>query len=199
MTTSSDTSEPTDSTPGNAALRRLLDGEPPIPGRERYQPLRMGLIGIWEYSEQEFFFHDGRLILRGRNGSGKTKALETTSPLLLDAILNARRLDPFGNSARSMRDNLLYRGRTQQVGYVWTEYGRITEDGSHDFVTIGIGMHALESQPKGIRPAWYFITPKRIGTDFSLYSEDRAPLLRTGLEEILGRDALFERAKDYRV
>lgn len=197
MISSSDTGAPTTPRPGTTALWRLLDGELPIPGRERYQPLRMGLIGIWEYDEEEFSFHDGRLILRGRNGSGKTKALEVTSPLLLDAILSARRLDPFGNSARSMRDNLLYRGRIQQVGYVWTEYGRVAQDGSHDFVTIGIGMHALETQKK-IRPPWFFITPKRIGTDFSLYDADRAPLLKAGLENVLGKEAVLERARDYR-
>src|SRR5689334_13710943 len=77
------------------ALSALLAGHPPRPGRSRFQPLRMGMIGIWQYDEQEFLFHRGRLVLRGRNGSGKTKVLEVTSPFLFDANLTARRLDPF--------------------------------------------------------------------------------------------------------
>jgi hypothetical protein len=82
----------------NDALKRLLTGRLPIPCRDRFQPLRLGLYGIWEYEEQEFFFHDGRLILRGHNGSGKTKVLEVSSPFLFDGELTARRLDPFGNA-----------------------------------------------------------------------------------------------------
>ncbi|MCT9934528.1 TIGR02680 family protein [Planotetraspora sp. A-T 1434] len=184
--------------PGVRALERILAGEPPIPTRTRYQPLRMGMIGIWQYEEQEFVFYDGKLILRGHNGSGKTKALEVTSPLLLDAIINARRIDPFGNAARSMRDNLLYGGHNQQVGYVWTEYGRIAEDGSHQYLTIGIGMHALATHAKGLYASWFFTTPQRVGRDFSLWDDEERPRLRKGLEAVLGESCVHKRAKDYR-
>ncbi|MFB6555500.1 hypothetical protein [Streptomyces sp. NPDC056405] len=128
---------PTDRSPA-LALQRILDGELPVPERERFQQLRLGLIGMWEYEEQEFVSYRNGLILRGRNGAGKTKVMEVTSPLLLDALLSARRLDPFGSTARPMRDNLLHRGRSHRVGYTWCEYGRVTEDGSYEFITIGI-------------------------------------------------------------
>ncbi|MFD9551734.1 TIGR02680 family protein [Nocardia salmonicida] len=182
--------------PGAAALHRILSGQPPIPVQSRYQPLRMGMIGIWEYEEQEFVFYDGKLILRGRNGSGKTKALEVTSPLLFDAVLNARRIDPFGNASRSMRDNLLFGGRDQQVGYVWTEYGRVADDGSHEFFTIGIGMHAMASRPKLVK--WFFATHRRIGIDFALWDSVKRPHVQKQLEPILGEQCVFDRAKDYR-
>ena len=58
-----------------AALESIKTGMPPIPSAERFKPLRLGLIGLWEYENDEFCFHDGRLALLGRNGSGKTKIL----------------------------------------------------------------------------------------------------------------------------
>lgn len=33
---------------------------------------RIGLIDFWYYDDEEFTFIDGRLLLRGANGSGKS-------------------------------------------------------------------------------------------------------------------------------
>ncbi|MFD7645948.1 TIGR02680 family protein [Kitasatospora sp. NPDC059795] len=170
----------------------------PIPESRRLQPLRLGLIGIWEYGVQEFVFHGGRLILRGRNGSGKTKVMEATSPLLLDAILSARRLDPFGTTARTMQDNLLHRGRKHRVGYSWCEYGRITDDGTHEFVTIGIGMRASTSHKEVLHKPWFFVTSQRVGQDFQLLNEHGQPLLRKHLELLLEPNSVFAERKQYR-
>ncbi|WP_198358117.1 TIGR02680 family protein [Streptomyces fildesensis] len=188
---------PTDRTP-TPALQRILDGELPVPGRERFQQLRLGLIGIWEYEEQEFISYRNGLILRGRNGAGKTKVMEVTSPLLLDALLSARRLDPFGSTARPMRDNLLHRGRSHRVGYSWCEYGRVTEDGSYEFVTVGIGMRGSTSVKGGVHKPWFFVTAKRLGQDFSLLNEQRQPYLRKQLAVRLGPDDVFEDRRAYR-
>jgi uncharacterized protein (TIGR02680 family) len=179
-------------------LTTLLSGSAPIPTSTRFKPLRLGLMGIWQYGNEEFRFHDGRLILRGRNGSGKTKVLEVTSPFLLDANLSARRLDPFGNNARSMRENLLYGGRTHQIGYVWCEYGRITEDGSAEYRTIGAGMRARETK-SGAPESWYFITPLRVGVDFSLCDNAERPFDGGELANRLGDsdDTVFTKAEDY--
>ncbi|MFJ1754622.1 TIGR02680 family protein [Kitasatospora sp. NPDC088134] len=186
-------------TPRDESLQALLEGRLPLPARERFQPLRMGLLGIWEYDEQEFFFHDGKLILRGHNGSGKTKALEVTSPLLLDARLDARRLDPFGTAARTMRENLLYAGRTQQVGYTWCEYGRRTEGGNYVFLTIGIGMHADTTAKNDMKDPWFFVTDRRIGEDLHLYDpRSRRPYGKKMLTEQLGADSVFKNGKEYR-
>lgn len=168
----------------------------PQPGRTRFQPLRMGLIDIWQYSEQEFRFHDGRLILKGRNGSGKTKVLEVTSPFLFDANLTAQRLDPFGSKARPMRENLLHGGRSAQIGYVWCEYGRQIGDDA-EFVTIGAGMKAWETQ-KGPPESWYFITSQRIGADFQLYDSQRVHHSVGTLAQVLGAEAVFTQAESYK-
>ncbi|MGY0489138.1 TIGR02680 family protein [Streptomyces sp. WG-D5] len=188
----------TDGPKADPALQQLLENKLPIPERHRFQPLRMGLMGIWEYEEQVFYFYGGRLILRGHNGSGKTKALEVTSPLLLDGILQARRLDPFGNAARPMRDNLLYGGHPQRISYVWTEYGRVTESGAHEYLTIGIGMRALETVKKGLRGKWFFTTPQRVGADFTLYGANRRPYNQAELTALLGEEHVHQYAKDYR-
>ncbi|MET8061969.1 TIGR02680 family protein [Streptomyces microflavus] len=189
--------QPTDRTP-TPALRRILDGELPVPERERFQQLRLGLIGIWEYEEQEFISYRNGLILRGRNGAGKTKVMEVTSPLLLDALLSARRLDPFGSTARPMRDNLLHRGRGHRVGYSWCEYGRVTEEGSYEFVTIGIGMKGSTSVKGGVHKPWFFVTAKRVGEDFSLMNEQRQPYLRKQLAARLDPGDVFEDRRAYR-
>ncbi|OXM60503.1 TIGR02680 family protein [Amycolatopsis vastitatis] len=179
------------------ALSALLAGEPPQPARSRFQPLRMGLQGIWQYDDQEFVFHQGRLVLRGRNGSGKTKVLEVTSPFLLDANLTARRLDPFGSSARSMRDNLLYADRKHQIGYVWCEYGRLRKDGTPEYLTVGAGMRAQASR-SGSPDSWYFLTGLRMGEDFALYDKTRTPASEKKLAELLEPQAVFTTAEAYR-
>ena len=39
---------------------------------ERYKINRIGCLNYWLYDEEEFYFCDGKLLLRGSNGSGKT-------------------------------------------------------------------------------------------------------------------------------
>ncbi|MGW6935396.1 TIGR02680 family protein [Lentzea sp. NPDC054927] len=192
-------SDPDSTALRGAQLAALLSGAPPVPASTRFKPLRTGLAGIWQYGDEVFNFHDGRLILHGRNGSGKTKVLEVTSPFLLDANLNARRLDPFGSNARSMRDNLLFGGRTHQIGYVWCEYGRITEDGGTEYRTIGAGMRAKETKAGSPDP-WYFITPLRVGVDFDLHDNANRPLNDSDLAVRLGGadDSVFTTAEHYR-
>ena len=181
-----------------AALGAIRSGLPPVPTATRFKPLRMGVYGLWQYDEQEFYFHDGRLALLGRNGSGKTKVLEITSPFLFDANLTARRLDPFGHASRSMRDNLLYGQRKQQIGYVWCEYGRATESGLPEFVTIGAGLRSQASRA-GSPDSWYFLTSQRIGVDFRVFDPaSRTPVSKQDLAEILEPGQVFDTADDYR-
>lgn len=49
----------------------------PEPTRKRWQPLRAGILNLYLYlyDEQVFTFHNGRLLLRGNNGTGKSMAL----------------------------------------------------------------------------------------------------------------------------
>ena len=73
----------------------------------RFAPSRAGIVNLWDYRDEEFVFADGRLVLRGPNGSGKTKALEVLFPFVLDGRIEPRRLNPFGRLARFARRTIV--------------------------------------------------------------------------------------------
>jgi uncharacterized protein (TIGR02680 family) len=154
----------------------------------RFKPTRAGIINLWDYFDEEFAFADGRLALRGHNGSGKTKALEVLFPFVLDGSLDARRLDPFSGENRTMKANLLYRGQEAEHGYVWMEFGRPSELGRPgETVTLIIGLTAHKNWDRP-RPSFY-ITDQRMGVEFGLLSADSRPLTAKQLTAVLGRDA----------
>jgi hypothetical protein len=101
----------------------------PVPRRGRWQPLRAAIAGIFRYDSQEFVFFNGRLLLRGNNGNGKSMALEVLLPFVLDADLSPERLSTFGGKSRGMYTWLLghddAKGRDSARGYVWVEFGRL--------------------------------------------------------------------------
>jgi len=152
---------------------------------QRFKPVRAGIINLWDYYDEEFVFADGRLALRGHNGSGKTKALEVMFPFVLDGSLDARRLDPFSGENRTMKANLLYRGQDSEHGYVWMEFS----DGADSLVTLIIGLTVHKNMDRP-RPA-FFVTDQRMGIDFGLLSADSRPLTAKQLTAVLGRDCYF--------
>ncbi len=85
---------------------------------------RAGILNVWRYYDEMFDFHQGRLLLRGPNGTGKSKALELLLPYLFDASLRPNRLSTFGGTERTMHWNLMGEGAsgTTRVGYVWLEF-----------------------------------------------------------------------------
>ncbi|MGB6073936.1 MAG: TIGR02680 family protein, partial [Rhodococcus sp. (in: high G+C Gram-positive bacteria)] len=161
----------------------------------RFRPTRAGIVNLWDYRDQEFSFADGRLVLRGPNGSGKTKALEVLFPFVLDGRIEPRRLNPFAGEERTMKSNLLYRGQESAHSYVWMEFGRGSRE-DPESVTVGIGMRASRHNDKVTR--WYFVADGRVGVDFSLLGSDDRPLTKKQLGEQLGTDALTDRPVDYR-
>ena len=58
---------------------------------ERWRLSRAGIVNVWHYLDNEFDLSGGRMILRGTNGSGKSRALGMLLPFLLDA--DRRRMD----------------------------------------------------------------------------------------------------------
>jgi uncharacterized protein (TIGR02680 family) len=170
----------------------------PEPDRERWTALRAGIQNVWEYDDRRFVFTRGRLLLRGQNEAGKTKALELLFPFLLDADLAPQRLDPFGTNARPMRWNLvndLDPADKMRVGYVWLELGR--RDGErYEYVTIGAGLKGRRSSTDVEH--WFFLTTQRPDQGLSLV-RDGHPLARGALEEAIGpAGQVFERRADYR-
>ncbi len=161
----------------------------------RFRPTRAGIINLWDYRDQEFSFADGRLVLRGPNGSGKTKALEVLFPFVFDGRIEPRRLNPFAGEERTMKSNLLYRGQDSAHSYVWMEFCRGSLE-DPESVTVGIGMRATRTNDKVTR--WYFVADGRVGVDFSLIGNDDRPLTKKQLAEQLGSDSITDRPLDYR-
>jgi uncharacterized protein (TIGR02680 family) len=157
----------------------------------RFAPTRAGIINLWDYRDEEFSFVDGWLVLRGPNGSGKTKALEVLFPFVLDGRIEPRRLNPFASEDRTMKSNLLYRGQEVSHAYVWMEFC----DGD-TYVTIGIGLRAHRHVDRVTR--WHFVVDGRVGVDFSLIDADDRPLNRRDLLTQFGADAVRDSAEEYR-
>jgi uncharacterized protein (TIGR02680 family) len=172
----------------------------PAPSSERWKPLRAGLVDMFYYDQEEFWFHDGRLLLRGNNGTGKSKVLALTLPFLLDGDLAPHRVEPDGDRQKRMEWNLLLGGKhpsPERLGYTWLEFGRRAADGSHEFCTIGCGLKAVAG--RGITRHWFFVTSQRPSAELRLLPDSRVPLTREKLrEEIGGRGFVYDRAADYR-
>src|SRR6188474_3374023 len=117
----------------------------PHPSTERWQPLRLGLVDLFYYDDEQFWFHDGRLLLRGNNGTGKSKVLALLLPFLLDGDLSPHRVEPDADPKKRMEWNLLLGGEhphPERLGYAWLEFGRVGDDGTAQFRTIGCGLKA---------------------------------------------------------
>ena len=164
---------------------------------DRFKPTRAGVINVWDYVDEEWAFADGRLALRGHNGSGKTKALEVLFPFVLDGVADSRRLDPFSGENRTMKSNLLYRGQESEYGYVWMEFARPGGSSPRaSTVTLIIGMRAHRNAD-GVRMS-FFVTGRRLGADFGLLSADSRPLTERQLRAVLEPDAWRKTATEYR-
>ncbi|MBV9532145.1 MAG: TIGR02680 family protein [Bradyrhizobium sp.] len=171
----------------------------PMPTRERWQPLRMGVVEVFHYDSEEFWFRDGHLLLRGNNGTGKSKILSLTLPFLLDAQLKPSRIEPDGDSGKRMAWNLLMSSYDRRVGYAWIEFGRLGTDGTPLYLTLGVGLSATAARPQV--DAWFFLVDdgSRINQDLWLTSAQRVVLSRERLrEQLKGRGQVFEAARDYR-
>ncbi|WP_017595707.1 TIGR02680 family protein [Nocardiopsis potens] len=189
--------------PIEPALPGPADGLP-VPVRERWQPLRLGLVDMFYYENEEFRFRDGRLLLRGNNGTGKSKVLALSLPFLLDGDLSARRVEPDGDPKKRMEWNLLLGGEhehPERLGYTWIEFGRRAEDGTPEFRTLGCGLKAVAG--RGIARHWFFVTRQRIGLPgehgLRLVDAARTALTHDRLDEALGGlGRTYRTARDYR-
>ncbi|MER6561308.1 TIGR02680 family protein [Streptomyces sp. NPDC001027] len=169
--------------------------------RSRWQPHRAGILNVWRYYDETFTFHQGRLLLRGQNGTGKSKALELLLPFLFDASLRPNRLSTFGGSERTMHWNLLGEGASgkTRVGYAWMEFRRVGDDGSERW--FGCGARLQASVHTSAVHADYFTTGSRIAhpDGVLLVNEAGQPLTRAALAEALrDRGDVHASATDYR-
>src|SRR5437868_6449987 len=169
----------------------------PYPRRERWQPLRSGLVNLYRYDREEFHYENGRLLLRGNNGTGKSRVLALQLPFLLDGEVNPERLEPDADPSRKIEWNLLMDRYPDRTGYTWIEFGRREESGNECYITLGCGLSAIDGQA-GIR-RWFFITNQRIGHNLELISDSKQVLNLDRLSAKLGSAGrVFESAGPYR-
>ena len=186
----------------------------PAPPRTRWQPLRVGLVNLYRFDDETFTFEDGRLLLRGNNGTGKSRVLALTVPFLFDGQMEPHRVEPDGDGAKRMEWNLLLGRHDDRLGYAWLELGRRVEpsevgDGDagtsgsdseavgERYLTIGCGMRATAG--KGAPRRWFFVTDQRVGDDLSLIADAGHALTRDRLIEAIGdRGQVLDTATDYR-
>ena len=170
----------------------------PEPAQRRWQPLRVGLIELFHYDSEEFWFRDGHLLLRGNNGTGKSKVLSLTLPFLFDAQLKSARIEPDGDAGKKMAWNLLLGKHERRIGYTWIEFGRINNSGQAEYLTLGCGLAAVAA--RATVDSWFFLVEqRRHGRDFWLISPQRAVLTKDRLKDAIeGSGWIFETAAAYR-
>ncbi len=159
--------------------------------RERWKMNRIGFVNFWLYDEEDFEFEDGKLLLRGQNGSGKSITTQSFIPFVLDGDRTPSRLDPFGSSDRRMEYYFLgEEGREESTGYLFLEFRK--ED-SEEYRTIGIGQKAKRGKTMDF---WGFVIldGRRVGYDLWLYKEvgsNKIPLDKREMKGELGEDNFF--------
>lgn len=169
-----------------------------INNAEQWKINRAGLMNFWYYDDQEFEFRDGRLLLRGSNGSGKSVTMQSLIPLLLDGNKSPERLDPFGTKARKMDNYIVGEAydEDERTSYLYLEF---IKPNLKKFTTIGMGLRGRKNKPLD---SWYFIITdnNRIGQDLFLYKDmgGKIPLSKKELENRLGTSGtVFNGQKEY--
>src|SRR4051794_35722012 len=96
----------------------------------RWQMNRAGIQNFWFYEDEEFTLEDGRLVLRGTNGAGKSVTMQSFVPLVLDGDKRPHRLDPFGSKDRRIEYYLLGEKdeHSDRTGYLWLEFVHTTKN-----------------------------------------------------------------------
>lgn len=126
-----------------------LAGGLPLPSRaDRWQVMRAGVAGLWEFEETEYWYADGWCQLTGRNETGKSSlmALTTLIPWLADT--SPQYIDTLGASTRGKNFRYYVEPTTADGdrrnadastnhGWLWVEYGRLIDDAPKFFTTLG--------------------------------------------------------------
>lgn len=156
-----------------------------------WQMNRIGFVNFWLYDEETFEFVDGKLLLRGQNGSGKSITTQSFIPFILDGDRTPSRLDPFGSSDRRMEYYFLgEEGKDEATGYLFLEFKK---EQTGEYRTIAIGQRARRGKPMDF---WGFVIldGRRVGMDISFYKETgstKIPYDKQAMRKILGENVPF--------
>ena len=161
---------------------------------------KIGLLNFWNYDEEEYEFYDGKLLLRGSNGSGKSVTMQSFIPLILDGNKSPKRLDTFGGTAKHMDYYLLGDDKDESTGYLYMEFYNKEDD---KYLTIGMGLNAKKGKNIDF---WGFalLDGTRINNDFQLYKVkdgfNKTPLTKIELKTKLNGSSnrFVDTQKDYK-
>ena len=165
---------------------------------ERWKMNRIGFVNFWLYDDEDFELEDGKLLLRGQNGSGKSITTQSFIPFILDGDRSPSRLDPFGTGSRTMDYYFLGDNEKEEsTGYLYLEFKK-----ENEYRTIAIGQNAHKGRPMTF---WGFVLldGRRIGKDLKLYRESGdnivIPLSKQEMKKALSEDTPFTTSpKEYK-
>lgn len=160
---------------------------------------RIGFVNFWLFDDEEFDFYDGKLLLRGHNGAGKSVTMQSFIPLILDGNKSPARLDPFGTTDKHIEDYLLggidTEKKNEATAYLYME---TYHEEKKKHITIGMGLHARQGRPVDFY-GFAIEDGKRIGKDLFLYNREKVPLTKQELKFALGQEnTIVEKTIDYK-
>ncbi|MDF2651320.1 MAG: hypothetical protein K0Q73_7125 [Paenibacillus sp.] len=135
-----------------------------------WRPSRAALIDFWVFDYEEFHFRDGKLLLRGGNGAGKSITMQSLLPVMLDGNVSSKRLDPFQSKDKHMDYYVLFESkmeeRTERNSYILLEFEKPDQN---RFITLGMGLNGKMGRNNGL-DVFYFIVKdnRRYGHDFDV-------------------------------
>ena len=170
--------------------------------QERWRMNKLGFVNFWLYDWEEFPFSEGRLLLRGENGAGKSVTTQSFIPFMLDGDLRPYRLDSFGSKDRKMAYYLLGEEKEESTGYLYLEF---IKPEHRLYRTLVVGLRARRSSSAVEFWGFCLSDGRRIGTgpeDFALFETKGSQHISLTRQEVHNRfgdgENWVERGSDYK-
>lgn len=169
--------------------------------QERWQMNKLGFVNFWLYDWEEFSLSNGRILLRGENGAGKSVITQSFIPFMLDGDFRPFRLDAFGSKDRKMEYYLLGDDKEESIAYLYLEFVKPEHRLYRTFV---VGLRARRGKSIDF---WGFCLSdgRRIGTaenDFPLFETKGSQHVSLSRQEVRNRlgpgENWTERSSDYK-
>ena len=170
--------------------------------QERWRMNKLGFVNFWLYDWEEFPFSEGRLLLRGENGAGKSVTTQSFIPFMLDGDLRPYRLDSFGSKDRKMSYYLLGEDKEESTGYLYLEF---IKPEHRLYRTLVVGLRARRSSSSVESWGFCLSDGRRIGAgpeDFALFETKGSQHISLTRQEVHNRfgdgENWVERGSDYK-
>ena len=170
--------------------------------QERWRMNKLGFVNFWLYDWEEFPFSEGRLLLRGENGAGKSVTTQSFIPFMLDGDLRPYRLDSFGSKDRKMSYYLLGEDKEESTGYLYLEF---IKPEHRLYRTLVVGLRARRSSSTVEFWGFCLSDGRRIGAgpeDFALFETKGSQRISLTRQEVRNRfgdgENWVERGSDYK-